>query len=180
MEKDERKNKRAGSVKKIDKRIGNQFWKLADPETLGRPRIFKTPAELWEKAQGYFQECDENPLKAVKRKSRKYKTKEYSGFSDEEIETLKIPYTWEGLYVYLGVCDLEYYRKDRDFSKVLTHIRNIMYNQKFSGAAAGIFNHSIIARDLGLKEHTEHTGEITINQRELDRRAQELEDEAGV
>ena len=32
-----------------------------------------------------------------------------------------------------------------------------MYSQKFEGASAGIFNHAIIARDLGLTERFDHT-----------------------
>jgi hypothetical protein len=45
----------------------------------------------------------------------------------------------------------------KDFSKVITHIREIIYRQKFEGAAAGFLNPNIIARDLGLKDRTDLT-----------------------
>jgi hypothetical protein len=47
---------------------------------------------------------------------------------------------------------------NKDFSKVLTHVREVIYNQKFTGAAAGFLNPNIIARDLGLvdKAKVEH------------------------
>ena len=41
------------------------------------------------------------------------------------------------------------------FSTILTRIEDIIYNQKFTGAAAGFLNPNIIARDLGLKDKTE-------------------------
>jgi hypothetical protein len=44
---------------------------------------------------------------------------------------------------------------------------DIIYTQKFTGAAAGFLNPNIIARDLGLKEHTDTTQRI----------GKELEDE---
>ena len=40
----------------------------------------------------------------------------------------------------------------RDYANVLSSVREIIYNQKYSGAAAGLLSHVIIARDLGLSE----------------------------
>lgn len=133
---------------------GNQFWKNIDPKDLGRNPNYSSPTELWIEAMGYFKECDETPL--VSKETRK--TDKYT--EQKEIEH-KVPYTWQGLYVHLGVCNLDYYKKKEAFSWIITHIGNIIYNQKFTGAAAGLFNSNIIARDLGLKDasKTEHTGE---------------------
>jgi|WetSurMetagenome_2_1015567.scaffolds.fasta_scaffold07132_8 hypothetical protein len=76
----------------------------------------------------------------------------------------KIPYTLHGLCIYLD-CNTVYFNQfesslkektdemSKDFSKVITRIREIVYNQKFTGATVGYFNSSIIARDLGLQEH---------------------------
>lgn len=128
---------------------GNQFWKLADPSCLGRPLIFKTPLELWSKAKEYFQYCDENPFEVVETVTG---SKRY-----EKITRHKIPYTWEGLYAYLGISHLDDYKKRKDFSGIIRHIGNIIRNQKFSGAAAGLFNANIIARDLGLRDKHDHT-----------------------
>jgi hypothetical protein len=135
---------------------GNQFWKLADPDKIGRPRIFDTPKDLWNCAVEYFTECDKNPIvveettTTAKGKFRK-KTKH------------KVPYTWEGLYIFIEVCNLDHYKKNKEFSGILTHIGNIIRNQKYTGAAVGIFNANLIARDIGLKEKTENKNENTHN-----------------
>lgn len=130
--------------------LGNQFWKMADPECLGRPLAFKTPKELWEQAKLYFEECDDNPLQRteVTNSDKGIFHKTYSH---------KVPYTWEGLYVFLGITTLDNYKKREDFLGIYTHIGNIIRNQKYTGAATGLFNASIIARDLGLKEGLDHT-----------------------
>lgn len=137
---------------------GNQFWKLADPECLGRPRTFSDPATLWGKAKEYFQECDENPL------LRSERTTTDKGVFDK-VYTHKIPYTWEGLYVFLGICNLDRYKEKEDFVGILTHIGNIIRNQKYTGAVAGLFNANIIARDLGLKEQSD----VTTNGKEINK-----------
>lgn len=136
---------------------GNQFWKLADPECLGRPLNFKTPHDLWDQAKEYFSECDDNPLEVSE-----VTTTEKGMFS--KIKLHKVPYTWEGLYVFLGISHLDDYKKKDDFSGIITHIGNVIRNQKFSGAAAGLFNSNIIARDLGLSEKKELNGSLEVKQ----------------
>ena len=127
---------------------GNQFWKLADPECLGKPRLFKTPTDLWNSVKPYFEWVDENPI--IKQSTN---TTSKGTFHNEE--SLQKPYTWMGLYVFLGVSHLDFYKEKEDFLGIYTHIGNIIRNQKFEGATAGIFNANIIARDLGLKEQQE-------------------------
>jgi hypothetical protein len=57
-------------------------------------------------------------------------------------------------------------KDSKDFMPIITRIKEIIYNQKFSGAAAGFFNANIIARDLGLsdKVNNEHSGEVSVKQ----------------
>lgn len=76
------------------------------------------------------------------------------------------PYTMQGLCLYLD-CNTEYFyhfeadlkKKDdhisKDFNQIVMRIRETIYNQKFSGAAAGFLNPNIIARDLGLVDKTQ-------------------------
>jgi hypothetical protein len=134
----------------MDKRIGNKYWMLADPEKIGRPPMFKNPKDLLQKAIDYFEWIDENPI-----------TTKRTTVSDKGVfvnqDELQRPYTWHGLYAFLGVCNLDHYKTKKEFSDVLTHIDNIMRSQKFEGASAGIFNANIIARDIGLKEQTDVT-----------------------
>jgi len=124
---------------------GNQFWKNIPYENIGRKRNFPEPKDLWEETQKYFEECDKNPFESEETTSTdkgKYSKKTKH----------KIPYTWEGLYVFLLVCNLDRYREKKEFVGIITHIGNIIRNQKFSGAASGLFNANLIARELGIKE----------------------------
>lgn len=134
---------------------GNQFWKLRAKH--GRDKLFKTPTLLWEAATQYFEWCDNNPFIAI----------EYYGKDATMCEVPKMrPYTLEGLCLYFDA-SVEFLtnfergikeKKDKeakDFLRVCTHIRQIIRDQKFSGAAAGFFNANIIARDLGLRDKQE-------------------------
>jgi hypothetical protein len=127
---------------------GNQFWNPEFPG--GRPPKFKSPEDLWEKCCDYFKMVDESPMVSKEHTSS-------DKFNSSKTVEHKLPYTWEGLYVFLNVCDLEHYKTKEEFSKIITHIRHCMFNQKLSGAAAGIFNSNIIARELGLADKRDTT-----------------------
>ena len=68
--------------------------------------------------------------------------------------------TLEGLCIFLDIDrkTFDNYCAKDDFFPITSHIRDIIYEQKFTGAAANLLNGNIIARDLGLKEKTELTG----------------------
>lgn len=155
--------------KKIDRRIGNQFWKMADPECLGQPRNFPTPTDLWNKAKEYFQECDESPLTSQET------TTTDKGVYDK-VKQHKVPYTWQGLYVFLGVVSLKRYKEKNEYVPIITHIGNVIYNQKYTGAAAGLFNANIIARDLGLAESVKSEDITKLSKEDRDKRISELKE----
>lgn len=160
---------------------GNQFWKLRAKH--GRDKIFTTPEILWECATDYFQWVDDNPFYISEAKVVSSGKGEGSEVQIVEIPK-KIPYTMQGLCIYLGV-NTKYFNdftdmlskneslfneKDnqlnKDFSEIITRIKEVIYNQKFSGASANIFNANIIAKDLGLidkKEITQTTTQILSN-----------------
>lgn len=144
----------------IDKSLaapkGNQFWKQRSKH--GRDKLFSSPEILWEEACKYFEWVDENPMT----KEENYSSDKGSSYK-ETIHNL--PYTWEGLELFLDIDSFREYKTNdsyKDFSQVITRIEKVIYSQKFSGAAAGVFNSNIIARDLGLtdKRETELSGEI--------------------
>ena len=147
---------------------GNVFWKLRTRH--GREKLFSDPKILWKEACKYFEWCDENPLKSVEQARRsKPKPKKEKESSEDERENelqdnglIEMPlmraYTWEGLELYLGLTSLRHYKTDpdyKDFLQVIGHIEKIIYAQKFTGAAAGLLNANIIARDLGLSDKQE-------------------------
>lgn len=142
---------------------GNQFWKLRSKH--GRDRLFGTPSELWEAACEYFQWCEENPFLKSEAKVVNGGYKEPGSVEIAELPHMR-PFTIQGLCSYLD-CNTMYFsqfesslsgRNDqisKDFSIIITRIRETIYNQKFSGAASGFFNANIIARDLGLSDKKE-------------------------
>jgi len=133
---------------------GNQFWRIRSKH--GRDKLFATAKLLLDACCEYFQWCDENPfLEEIA-----FSTKD--GIKKSTLNKMR-PYTLQGLTSYLD-CNTVYFNHfeedlkgkedetSKDFSKVITCVREIIYNQKFSGAASGFFNSNIIARDLGLAD----------------------------
>ena len=114
---------------------GNRFWEARSSH--GRKPIFETAEDLWNACVEYFAWVEENPL---------YTTElvKYQGsalFLDIDVTTWKAQA-----------------KRSKDFSTVVTRAEGIIYDQKFSGAAADLLNANIIARDLGLADKREHTG----------------------
>ena len=135
---------------------GNQFWKLRSKH--GRDKLFQTPQLLQEAAEEYFQWCDDNPL---------YET-DFRGKDATEVEVPKMrPYTIQGLCRYLN-CNTMWFnefersiknveaekrtKEHKDFSLILQDIRDVIFNQKYTGAASGFLNANLIIRDLGIAD----------------------------
>lgn len=136
---------------------GNQFWKLRKKH--GRDKKYDTAEELWNEACEYFQWCDNHPL-------MKAEAVRGGALSGQIIEVpIKRPYTLHGLCIFMGV-NTKYFndltdelkeKPNKDFSEVITRIKEIIYCNKFEGAVAGFFNANIIARDLGLTDKKDLT-----------------------
>lgn len=121
---------------------------------------------MWAAACEYFESIDDNPYYEVKPMS--VSQGQNAGSSIELIEIpVKKPYTLHGLCFYLN-CSTSYFRafkstiteETKDFLTVIESIEEVIYNQKFSGAASGFFNANIIARDLGLADKSEFKHDI--------------------
>lgn len=151
----------------------NQFWKLRDKH--GRPTLFENPEELLLACQDYFNWVDAHPWYKVEQLKKPYEESYTDSKGEKKIRMVHItkvptarPYTIQGLCIFLGVNSVWFNQfetaqknKDddlaKDFSKICTHVREVIYQQKFEGAAVGAFNANIIARDLHLKENTDVT-----------------------
>jgi hypothetical protein len=150
----------SGQEQKVDRRIGNQFWKARSSH--GRNPIFESPEKLWEAAKEYFEWVDNNPL---------YETKPFA--YQGKVVVKELPkmraMTIDGLCIFLDIDASTWFdyckRKgeegepEKDFTNVTTRITKIIKTQKFAGAAADLLNANIIARDLGLAEKKEVTGQ---------------------
>lgn len=136
---------------------GNQFWKMRSKH--GRDAIFTDPNVLLEACYEYFDYTD----------TRKWYKREAIKGGDMAGQIIDIPmetpYSIEGLCLFLGVNSVYFnhfkssqtYEANIDFSKVITHVEEIIIKQQFEGATVGAFNANIIARKLGLTEHLDHS-----------------------
>lgn len=142
----------AGEVGSMAAPKGNQFWKARSSH--GRKPIFASPDELGEACEEYFQWVEDNPL---------YESKAfaYQGVVTQESVPKMRAMTIDGLCIFLDISDecWRQYREREDFIGVVTRVEKIIYAQKFTGAAADLLNANIIARDLGLKDRTDHSSE---------------------
>lgn len=156
---------------------GNQFWKLRSKH--GRKRLFETPELLWEAAAEYFEWCDNHPYKKPEqKKGNTIIPKNFEGDISQlkdiiDIETLR-PYTMQGLCLYLD-CGVNYFNqfeeslkgkddeKSKDFSLIITRIKEIVQSQQIEGGMIGAYNPMLTARILGLKDKQD----ITSNDNEI-------------
>lgn len=134
-------------------KIGNQLWREA--MDLGAPPKFKTPQELAKVASDYFEWVEENPLLS----DEVYGAKEPTHFDMKKMRAMTI----QGLCIFarISLQTWHNYKAKSAFIEVCSRIESVIYNQKFEGAASGLLNPNIIARDLGLvdKKEVENKGE---------------------
>lgn len=131
----------------MDARIGNQFWKARSSH--GRKPLFATPELLWDACCQYFEWNEDNPLHEAKAMA-------FQGSSWIEYVPKMRVMTLTACQRFIGMDDQTWreYREKKDFSGVCAEVEQIIKDQKFAGASAGLFNPMIIARDLGLREST--------------------------
>ena len=132
---------------------GNKFWLARSSH--GRNPIFSNPEQLRNACYEYFQWVEDNPL---------YEEKIFhsQGIITKDTITKMRAMTIGGLRIFLGICEQTWvnYKNNPDFLGVVKEVEEIIYNQKFTGAAADLLNPNIIARELGLADtqQNEHTG----------------------
>lgn len=131
--------------------IGNKFWEARSSH--GRSPIFGSPDELWASCCEYFDWIEENPLLEAEAFA-------YQGAVKlQELPKMRAM-TIASLCIFLDISVKTWaeYREREDFTPITTRVDDIIRTQKFQGAAAGLLNPNIIARDLGLSEKSELTG----------------------
>lgn len=131
----------------------DRYWEHKDFNPAGRKKNFKTPQELWDAAKKYFKWVYDNPLP-------EQKTFHSQGFITKAYENKLRPMSLYRMCSFIGLSYSNYtrtYRDNEEFAEICEIIDSIIREQKFEGAAAGFFNPSIIARDLGLREGVDHT-----------------------
>lgn len=143
-----------------------ELWQIVDGHFKskgGRPRKFNSPGDLWEAAVGYFEWCTEHPLVEDKVMVVDKSAQHQNVFKMRAM-------TLTGLQLHIGVtpqCFLDYEARE-EFFEVVNAIRGVVRTQKFEGAAAGMLNPNIIARDLGLADKQEIKASIISHEDSLD------------
>lgn len=157
-------------------REGNQNWRFRI--THGRQKEF-TPEELALQIEDYFYWCAENPIKQHKVITSKH------GTEDVYIRTDR-PFSIEAMCVHIGIVKKTFYnygnlhkkaakelndpfnekpleqrKKEMELAKeylhVFTQAQEIIFAQKFEGAAVGMYKEQIISKTLHLIEKSEVT-----------------------
>lgn len=124
---------------------------------MGRPKKIPTPEKMLEYYAEYKQDILDNPITV-----QKWVGKDAKEVTEKHFK----PPTWSGFEAYLFKCgiieNLDWYRRNQngyyeEYQHIIRAIQRDMFDRKFSGAAVGVFQHNIIARELGLAEQQVNT-----------------------
>ncbi|HDL6959135.1 TPA: DNA-packaging protein [Yersinia enterocolitica] len=147
---------------------GNRFWEARSSH--GRSPKFESPEALWSACTEYFVWIEDNPL---------YETKAFAfqGTVTQEAIPKMRAMTIIGLCLFLDIDRSTWYalKAKEGFSDITTRAEEVIYNQKFSGAAADLLNANIIARDLGLKEQSQ-VEDVTPDKGDRDKRRSRIKE----
>lgn len=130
---------------------GNQYWRRVKNWKCGAERAY-TPAELWDIAIQYFDHVEKNPL--IEQKAFG------SGLVADVAKMRAMTITDFCLFANISRMTFDNYSKEDAYLYITSRIKDIIYTQKFQGAAADLLNPSIIARELGLAEKSENKHDI--------------------
>lgn len=120
----------------------------------GRPKRWTKPEDLYADLVKYFEWCDDNPLEEEV-------IGWYQGEATVEIKHLRRVYTISGILRFLVMSRSQwndYKRMDGGYSEVIAWADEVIWSQKFEGAAVGQFNPMLISRDLGIADRSEISG----------------------
>lgn len=147
---------------------GNRFWEARSSH--GRTPKFESPEQLWSACCEYFQWVEDHPLWEMKAFA-------FQGVVTQEPIAKMRAMTLTGLTLFLDITleTWRMYRSRNDLSEVTTRAEQVIYDQKFSGAAADLLNANIIARDLGLKEQSQ-VEDVTPDKGDRDKRRSRIKE----
>lgn len=116
--------------------------------------IYLTPQDFLKDVAAYFDWCEKHPL-------LEEKVFMYKGAIVRADEGRMRAFTKKGLCNFLGMPSsrlASYAKRGGEWEEAVEIIEEMIYTQKFEGAAAGLLNATIITRDLGLAEKQEIGG----------------------
>ena len=140
---------------------GNQYWKLRR-HNASKERKFTSPMALQKAAIEYFEWIEANPL-------IENDDFQYQGEVVQNTKPKMRAMTIAGLCLHMGIMQQTWRRwrndKEDDYKAVMSWIEDVIFEQKFTGAAAGLLKENLIARELGLQDQQKriHAGEVDHN-----------------
>ena len=114
---------------------------------------FKTPEELREKAQAYFDYVKKHPMHGERRT-----TTDANGVQVYVDTQVPQPMTFEDLGVYIGIYNWQQFADDNrkrgdDWVEVIEWIKNTIRADQIKGGLAGLYAHNIVCRLNGIAEN---------------------------
>ena len=128
---------------------GNQFYKLVKNWKIGADRIYQ-PNELWGAFVKYCEWIEANPMPEEKVFG--------TGFRTTVGKMRAMTVKGFCIYANMSYSTFQRYEDDEAYCTITLRIKDIIFTQKFEGAASDILNPSIIARELGMPDKKEVTG----------------------
>ena len=125
---------------------GSKWWTLR--QTHGKPPTY-TPETLKTECIKYFKDRSETFIEE----------QQWVGKDGREVKKKHpVPFTLYSLCTYLGISfqTWQNYKAKDNYVDIITHVEQIVFDQKFSYASAGFFKENIISRELGLKDTSIH------------------------
>lgn len=127
---------------------GNTYWQRVKNWKIGAD-VKYTPEALWNIAVEYFQCYADNPLK---------EEKVFGTGARMEVNKMRaMTITSFCVFAQISRSTFDDYSKNEAYSHITARIRDIIYTQKLEGAAAGLLETNIIARELGLVDKKDLT-----------------------
>lgn len=134
------------------------LWSAIKARRHGRTNLtqrrYQSPDELWEECVEYFDWVEANPMI-----DQTLVTFQGSG-SLEAVPKMRAM-SLKSLWAFIGIASNTWqeYKQREEFQETIALVEQIIVDQKFTGAAAGLLNATIVQRDLGLGEvvKTDHT-----------------------
>lgn len=134
-----------------DFKPGNRLWERRARS--GCYPLFDDPEKLWEACVKYFEWAESNPLKEEKVFCSQG---EILQTTVNKIRAMSV----SSMCVFIGMTRVTWYEycKRPEYKDTCELVEQIIYDQKFTGAAADLLNQNIIARELGLSDKQELYG----------------------
>ena len=126
---------------------GNRIWEARS--SYGPKPKFADPESLRAACIEYFEWVTDTPLEEEKLFS-------YEGSVTRTTTNKMHAMTLRGMCLYIDITFQTWteYRKREDLADVCEWVDTVIFTQKFTGAAAGLLNPGIVARELGLGDKT--------------------------